>query len=110
MRILGIETACDETGVAVVENGRRILSNVVASSVDLQKKYGGVVPEVAAREQVLTIIPVIREALEQAFGSIRTKNLDKFEYPIDAIAVAHGPGLIGSLLIGVETAKALAVT
>lgn len=109
MRILGIESTCDETGVAVVENGRRVLSNVVASSVELHKKYGGVVPEVAAREQVRVIIPVVQEALTQAFGPIGTKNSRKFGYPIDAIAVAHGPGLIGSLLIGVETAKTLAI-
>lgn len=122
MKILGIETTCDETGAAVVEDpsthstssvqassGLKILSNVVASSVELQRKYGGVVPEVAAREQVRVIIPVVQEALTQAFGPIRKRNSRKFAYPIDAIAVAHGPGLIGSLLIGVETAKSLAL-
>ncbi|OGE04818.1 tRNA (adenosine(37)-N6)-threonylcarbamoyltransferase complex transferase subunit TsaD [Candidatus Curtissbacteria bacterium RIFCSPLOWO2_01_FULL_41_18] len=104
MKILGIETTCDETGAAVVEGklnstlGLKLLSNVVASSVELQKKYGGVVPEVAAREQVRVIIPVIKEALSEFSPK-----------DIDAIAVAHGPGLIGSLLIGVETAKVLAL-
>src|SRR3989344_2396507 len=67
MIILGIETTCDETGAAVVEDGRKVLSNVVASSVDLQKKYSGVVPEVAAREQVRVIVPVIREALIKGY-------------------------------------------
>ena len=100
MVILGIESTCDETGVALVKDGKKILSNVVASSVDLHKKYGGVVPEVAAREQVRVIIPVLKEALAKA-------NLSASQ--IDAIACAHGPGLIGSLLIGVETAKTLAL-
>ena len=120
MRILGIETTCDETGVAVVENGRRILSNVVASSVDLQKKYGGVVPEVAAREQVRSILPVIAEAIENAaqIRSTKSETRNNLSNPkitkwakenVDAIAVAYGPGLIGSLLIGVETVKALAL-
>lgn len=101
MRILGIETSCDETAAAVVENGPstssglRILSNVVASSVELHQKTGGIIPEVAAREQLKCIMPVIEEALK------KTKK-------IDAIAVTVGPGLIGSLLVGVETAKTLA--
>jgi len=94
MRILGIETSCDETAAAVVENGTKILSHVVASSVELHQKTGGIIPEVAAREQLKCIIPVIKEALGKEF--------------IDAIAVTVGPGLIGSLLVGVETAKALA--
>src|SRR3989344_1594385 len=100
MNILGIESTCDETGVAVVKNGKQILSNIVASSVNLHKKYGGVVPEVAAREQVRMIVPVLKEAILKA--KISTDQ-------IDAIACAYGPGLIGSLLIGVETAKTLAV-
>ena len=100
MNILGIESTCDETGVAIVKDGRKIVSNVVASSVNLHKKYGGVVPEVAAREQVRVIVPVIKEALAKA--SLSTSQ-------IDAIACAYGPGLIGSLLVGVETAKTLAV-
>ncbi len=133
MLILGIESTCDETGASIVKDGRTVLSNVIASSADLQKKYGGVVPEVAAREQIKVIIPVISEALIKAFevGSwkldrrYRSVMLEKkrshvlSQYPhshiqhliskIDAIAVSHGPGLIGSLLIGVETAKALAL-
>lgn len=101
MVILGIETTCDETGVGVVENGKKILSNVVSSSAILHKKYGGIVPEVAAREQLKLIVPVIDEALLSA----RCKLAD-----VDAIAVAYGPGLIGSLLIGVETAKTLSLS
>ena len=93
MRILAIETSCDETAAAVVENGVKLLSNIVASSEELHQKTGGIVPEVAAREQVRSMIPVISESLITN---------------IDAIAVTTGPGLIGSLLIGVETAKALA--
>src|SRR3989344_9518620 len=102
MIILGIESSCDETAAAVVQKqGNRItiLSNVVASSADLQAKYGGVIPEQAAREQLKSIIPVIKEALQES----RVKSQD-----IDAIAVTEGPGLIGSLLVGVETAKVLA--
>jgi len=102
MKILAIETSCDETGAAIVEkagSGVRILAEVKATSAGLHNKYGGIVPEVAAREQVKVMIPVIVEAMEKA-------EVDKDE--IGAIAVAHGPGLMGSLLIGVETAKALA--
>lgn len=98
MKILGIETSCDETGAAVVENGVKLLSNVVSSSQDLHKKYGGIVPEIAAREQVKIIIAVIQEALDEA----KTRSAE-----FDAIAVTIGPGLIGSLLVGVETAKTL---
>ena len=114
MIILGIETSCDETAAAVVQKqGDRvtILSNVVASSASLQAKYGGVIPEQAAREQIKSIIPVIEEALNQAFPKER---LPRRSAPrndgseIDAIAVTYGPGLIGSLLVGVETAKTLA--
>lgn len=97
MLILGIESTCDETGVAVVENGTKIFSNFIASSVVKLAKYGGVVPEVVARDQVKFIIPLIEKSLE---GIDRGK--------IDAIAVSSGPGLVGSLLIGVETAKTLA--
>ena len=100
MKILGIETSCDETAASIVKDGREIISNVVASSSDLHKKTGGIIPEVAAREQLRCIIPVIEEALGQ---KINKKNPD-----IDAVAVTSGPGLIGSLLIGVETAKTLA--
>ncbi len=100
--ILGIETSCDETSAAVLEQKDdriQILSNIVGSSADLQSKYGGVIPEQAAREQLKSIIPVIKEALSQANVSIKN---------IDSIAVTQGPGLIGSLLVGVETAKVLA--
>lgn len=100
MRILGIETSCDETAAAVVKDGTKILSNVVASSVELHKKTGGIIPEVAAREQLKCMIPVIKEALSQA----KTK-----PESLDAIAVTVGPGLIGSLLVGVETAKTLSL-
>lgn len=119
MIILGIETSCDETGAALVENGTTILSNVVASSRDLHIKTGGIIPEMAAREQIKCMIPVIEEALKTGCGwvvgyekpipithsRLKTQNSSP---PIDAIAVTVGPGLIGSLLVGVETAKTLA--
>lgn len=97
--ILGIETSCDETASAVVENGCRILSNVVASQVAVHAQYGGVFPEIASREHVLKIIPVIAEAMQTAGVTYND---------LSAIAVTHGPGLAGSLLVGVNTAKALA--
>jgi N6-L-threonylcarbamoyladenine synthase len=99
--ILGIETSCDETAVAVVADGRRIASNVVASQEAIHAKYGGVFPEVASRQHVLTMIPVLQEALDQArvtWGDLA------------AVAVTYGPGLAGSLLVGVSTAKAVALT
>jgi N6-L-threonylcarbamoyladenine synthase len=99
MKILGIETSCDETAAAVVEDGRRLLSNVVASSMNLHKPYGGVVPEIAARSHIEVILPVITEALEQASCTWDD---------IDGIAVTYGAGLGGSLLIGVLTARTLA--
>ena len=99
MIILGIETSCDETAVAIIENGRKILANVVASSIKLHQKTGGIIPEIAAREQLKYIVPAIKEALEKS--KLKPEDLD-------ALAVTSGPGLIGSLLIGVETAKALA--
>ena len=124
---MAIETSCDETACAVVEDGTKILSSVVASSTDMHKKYGGIVPEIAAREQLKCIIPVIEEVLKVyssseesstnregdkgsslpiKSGSNNIKNvIDKH---IDAIAVTVGPGLIGSLLVGVETAKTIA--
>lgn len=111
MIILGIETSCDETTCAILqkENNRiTILSNVVASSATLQAKYGGIIPEQAAREQLRSIIPVINETLSQAF-SLNPKPHTLNPPPIDAIAVTQGPGLIGSLLVGVETAKTLAL-
>jgi len=96
MKILGIETSCDETAAAVVADGTKILSNIVASSAEMHTKTGGVIPEEAARQQVRSILPVIGEAL----GGKKD---------IDAIAVTVGPGLIGSLLVGVETAKTLSL-
>lgn len=98
MVILGIETSCDETGVAVVENGVRILSNVVASSLLLHAKTGGIIPETAAREQLKYIVTTIKLSLKEA--KLSSEDLD-------FLAVTKGPGLFGSLLIGVETAKAL---
>ncbi|OGM04868.1 tRNA (adenosine(37)-N6)-threonylcarbamoyltransferase complex transferase subunit TsaD [Candidatus Woesebacteria bacterium RIFCSPHIGHO2_01_FULL_39_32] len=106
MNILGIETSCDETAASVVKNGTEILSNVVATSAEMHVKTGGIIPEQAARQQVRSIIPVIEEALIKAFGSPIT-NYQSLITKIDAIAVTIGPGLIGSLLVGVETAKTL---
>lgn len=99
VNILAIETSCDETAAAVVQNGRVVLSNVVATQIDLHTLYGGVVPEIASRMHIEKINPVIKEALEKAHLS-----LDE----IDAIAVTYGPGLVGALLVGVVAAKALA--
>lgn len=99
MKILGIETSCDETAAAVVEDGEKILSNVVASQADLHAQYGGVVPEVAARSHIEVMIPVVEQALAQARVVWEQ---------IDGIAVTYGPGLLGSLLIGTLTARALA--
>lgn len=103
MKILGIETSCDETAAALVENGNKVLSSSVASSEEIHKKYGGIIPEKAAREQLKSIIPVIKETLLKTDLSL-SENGGK----IDAIAVTVGPGLIGSLLVGVETGKTLA--
>lgn len=106
MTILAIESSCDETGASVLikKNGEiSVLSNIISTSLDLHAKTGGIIPEVAAREQVKYITPVIQEALTQAFAY----ELSASPPPIDAIAVTHGPGLIGSLLVGVETAKTL---
>jgi N6-L-threonylcarbamoyladenine synthase len=99
-RILGIETSCDETAASVVEDGRQILSTLVASQVDLHAQYGGVFPEVASREHVRTIYPIIEGALQQAHLDLRE---------VDAIAVTRGPGLPGSLVVGLNTAKGLAL-
>jgi N6-L-threonylcarbamoyladenine synthase len=100
MRILGIETSCDETAASVVEDGRKLLSNAVASSMDLHARYGGVVPEIAARSHIEAILPVIRQALDDAGYAWDD---------IDGIAVTYGAGLGGSLLIGVLTARTLAI-
>lgn len=98
MRILGIESSCDETAAAVVDGGQRLLSSVVASQLDTHSKYGGVVPELASREHLRAIVPVVRQALREAATSLED---------LAAIAVTSGPGLVGSLLVGVTYAKAL---
>ena len=100
MKILGIESSCDETAAAVVENGRKVLSNVIATSLEEHKLYGGVVPEIASRRHAESISGVVEEAL---------KNADCKIDDIDAIAVTYAPGLIGSLLVGVNFAKSLAL-
>ncbi len=100
MRVLAIETSCDETAAAVVEDGCRILSSVVASQVALHAPYGGVFPEMASREHILKIVPVIEEAMASASMAPEA---------LDAVAVTHGPGLAGSLLVGVNAAKGLAL-
>jgi len=98
IRILGIETSCDETAAAVVEDGRIILSSVVASQIDLHAQFGGVFPEVASRQHIKTIYPIIDEALHQAHITLND---------LDAIAVTRGPGLPGSLVVGMNAAKGL---
>jgi len=100
-RILGIETSCDETAASIVENGRIILSSTVASQIDLHAQYGGVFPEVASRQHILTIYPIIEQALQLAHMTVSE---------VDAIAVTRGPGLPGSLVVGMNTAKGLALT
>ena len=99
MLVLGIETSCDETAAAVVRDGRRLLSSVVSSQVELHALYGGVVPELASRQHVEAIVPVLDEALARAGCSLRD---------IDAVAVTTGPGLAGALLVGANAAKAIA--
>jgi N6-L-threonylcarbamoyladenine synthase len=98
-RILGIESSCDETAAAVVADGREILSSVVASQIDVHRKYGGVVPELASREHLRQIVPVVREALSQAGMKLEE---------VDAIGVTQGPGLVGALLVGITYGKTLA--
>ncbi len=97
--ILGIESSCDETAAAVVKNGREVLSNVINTQIDLHKKYGGVVPEIASRKHIENIDAVIDAALKEADMSLAD---------IDAVAVTYGPGLVGALLVGVSSAKAIA--
>ena len=99
-RILAIETSCDETAAAVVENGRALIASTVASQMDLHARYGGVYPEVASRQHVLSIIPVIEETIAKAHLAIQD---------LDAIAATRGPGLAGSLVVGLNTAKGLAL-
>lgn len=100
IRLLGIETSCDETAAAVVESGKIILSNLVASQVDLHAQYGGVFPEVASRQHIITIYPIIEGALQEAHLTLED---------LDGIAVTRGPGLAGSLVVGLNTAKGLAL-
>ena len=97
--VLGIETSCDETAAAVIEDGRKVLSNVVASQVDIHKEYGGVVPEIASRKHVELILAVIKKALTAA---------GKDAEELQGVAVTNGPGLIGALMVGLSTAKAFA--
>ena len=97
--IMGIETSCDETAAAIVEDGKKILSNIVASQISIHQKYGGVVPEIASRKHMEFIIPVIDKALNKSGKKITD---------LSAIAVTYGPGLIGSLLVGLSVAKAIA--
>jgi tRNA N6-adenosine threonylcarbamoyltransferase len=99
VKVLGIETSCDETAAAVVEDGRRALSDVVATQIELHRKWGGVVPELASRNHVMQIMPVVDEALAKAGVAPEA---------LDGIAVTSGPGLVGALLVGVQVAKALA--
>jgi N6-L-threonylcarbamoyladenine synthase len=99
-RILGVETSCDETAAAVLENGRTILSGVVATQIELHAKYGGVFPEVASRQHIRTIYAVVEQALQQAHLTLKD---------VDAIAVTRGPGLAGSLVVGMNAAKGLAL-
>src|SRR5581483_4378836 len=98
VRILGIESSCDETAAAVVEDGRTVLSSIVASQMVTHGKYGGVVPELASREHLRAIVPVVREALQSAGTSLTD---------LAAIAATVGPGLVGSLLVGLTYAKSL---
>src|SRR6204780_3783706 len=97
--ILGIESSCDETAAAVVRSGEQVVSNVVASQVATHQAYGGVVPELASREHLRAIVPVVRQALVEANQDYKS---------VDAIAVTQGPGLAGALLVGISYAKALA--
>ena len=99
MKVLAIETSCDDTGAAVVLNGRRILSNILSSQVPIHQKYGGVVPELASRKHIESIVPIVAEALKTADVTLKE---------IDGIAVTQGPGLVGSLLVGLSFAKSVA--
>lgn len=101
MKILAIESSCDETAAAVVEDGRKVISSVVASQVEEHKLYGGVVPEIASRRHAEAIVPVVKSSLEQAELTLKE---------IDAIAVTYAPGLIGALLVGVNFAKGLSLS
>jgi N6-L-threonylcarbamoyladenine synthase len=99
MRVLGIESSCDETAAAIVEDGRRVRADVVASQHEVHARYGGVVPELASRAHLLNVVPVVQAALDQAGLALAE---------VDGIAVTNAPGLVGALLVGLQTAKALA--
>ena len=99
-RILGIETSCDETAAAVVRRGTDVMSSVVSSQIELHRRYGGVVPEVASRAHVETLMPVVADTIVEA--GIEDRD-------IDAVAATHGPGLVGALLVGVSAAKAMSL-
>ena len=99
VKILAIESSCDETAAAVVVNGREVLSNVISTQIALHTEFGGVVPEIASRKHIEKITPVVSEALRQAGCGVKD---------VDAIAVTYGPGLVGSLLVGVAFAKSMA--
>jgi N6-L-threonylcarbamoyladenine synthase len=98
--VLGLETSCDETAAAVVEDGRRVLSDVVSTQVDIHRRWGGVVPELASRNHIVQVMPVLHEALTRAGKTLAD---------VDLIAVTSGPGLIGALLVGVQVAKTLSL-
>ena len=100
MLVLGLETSCDETAAAVVEDGRRVLSDVVSTQVDIHRRWGGVVPELASRNHIVQVMPVLHEALTRAGKTLAD---------VDLIAVTSGPGLIGALLVGVQVAKTLSL-
>ena len=100
MRVLGLETSCDETAAAVVEDGRRALSDVVSTQVDIHRRWGGVVPELASRNHVVQVLPLVDEALRRAGCTLED---------LDLIAVTRGPGLLGALLVGVQLGKSLSV-
>ena len=102
MRILAIETSCDDTSSSVVENGNKVLSNIISSQISVHAKYNGVVPELASREHIKNVNIVVEQALKQANISF-----EKFDKKIDYITCTYGPGLAGSLLVGVMTAKTL---
>ena len=113
MNILAIETSCDETAAAIIQDGQTILSNVVVSQIDLFASYGGVIPEIAARSHLEAILPVVHQAFQNANFTIPSPHQPSQNLPnwdkIDAIAVTHTPGLLGSLLIGTLTARTLAI-
>lgn len=113
MNILAIETSCDETAAAIIQDGQTILSNIVVSQIDLFASYGGVIPEIAARSHLEAILPVIHQAFQNANFTIPNPHQPSQNLPnwdkIDAIAVTHTPGLLGSLLIGTLTARTLAI-